>query len=453
MKINKDIFREYDIRGIYNTEFTNNDAYYIGKGYCSYIKDSDNKTVIVGYDNRLSSPDLSKNLIKGILDSGFNVLDIGLVTTPMLCYAREELKIDNAIMITASHNTSEYNGFKLFNNAGSIFSNELENIYNVITNDDFINGVGNIESMNIYNSYINMLKNNISLGSKKLKVVVDCDNGTGSFIVPRVLKEFNIDVVELNCNSDPTFINDQPDPFIEENTKDLQKSVIDNKADIGFGFDGDCDRVGVVDENGKYIPIDLFMIFIWKNLYNKTNKKRTFFDVKCSNILNKELDKLNIEYKYIKTGHSYLKKEMDTGLYDFAGELSGHVCFKDRYYGYDDGLYAALRTIEILSSTDNTFSSYLSDVDKLITSPEIKVGVKEENKDKIINAVNEYAINKGYGNILTIDGIRIQFNDGFILVRPSGTSSSLTTRFEASTDELLEQRKSEILSIIEKENT
>lgn len=452
MKINKIIFREYDIRGIYNTEFSNDDAYYLGKGYCSYIKNSSNKTVIVGYDNRLSSPDLSKKLIKGIIDSGFNVLDIGLVTTPMLCYAREELKLNNAIMITASHNTSEYNGFKLFDDNGSIFGLELDKIYNIINNDEFINGVGNIESKNIYNSYIDMLRNNISLGSKKLKVVVDCDNGTASFIAPRVLKEFNIDVVELNCNSDPTFKNHEPDPFIEKNTFDLQKAVIDNKADIGFGFDGDGDRVGVVDENGKYIPIDLFMIFIWKNLYNKTNKKKTFFDVKCSSILNKELDKLGIEYKYVKTGHSYLKQEMDTDMYDFAGELSGHVCFKDRYYGFDDGLYAALRTIEILSSIDNTFSSYLNDVDTLVTSPEIKIEVKEDNKDRILNAIREYSLSKGY-NILTIDGIRIQFNDGFILVRASGTSSNLTTRFEASTNELLEQRKEEILSIIEKENT
>ncbi len=452
MKINKAIFREYDIRGIYNNEFSSEDSYYIGKGYCSYIKDSNSKTVIVGYDNRISSNEIAKNLIKGITGSGFNVLDIGLVTTPMLCYAREELKQSNAIMITASHNTAEYNGFKLFNETGSIFSAELEKIYNNITTDNFISGVRTIESKNMYNQYIDMLKKNIKLGSKRLKVVVDCDNGTGSFIVPRVLKEFNIDVVELNCNSDPTFIKHQPDPFIEENTLDLQKAVIDNKADIGFGFDGDGDRVGVVDENGKYIPIDMFMIFIWKDLVNKTNKKKTFFDVKCSSILNKELDKLNIEYKYVKTGHSYLKKEIDTGLYDFAGELSGHVCFKDRYYGYDDGLYAALRTIEILSSTDNTFSSYLSDVDKLITSPEIKIEVEESNKDRILNAIEAYALSKNY-TILKVDGIRIEFDDGFILVRSSGTSSNLTTRFEASTNELLEQRKSEILSIIEKENT
>jgi len=396
MEINRSIFREYDIRGIFNTDFNNEDSYYIGKGYCNYIKDSSNKTVIVGYDNRISSSEIAKNLIKGITESGFNVIDIGLVTTPMLCYAREELKIKNAIMITASHNTAEYNGFKLFNDNGSIFSLELEKIYNNIVNDNFISGVGNVESNNIYNLYINMLKNNIKLGSKKLKVVVDCDNGTGSFIVPRVLKELDIDVVELNCNSDPTFKEHQPDPFIEENTLDLQKAVIDNNADIGFGFDGDCDRVGIVDEKGKYIPIDLFMVFIWKNLVNKTDKKRTFFDVKCSSILNKELDKLNIEYKYVKTGHSYLKKEMDTGLYDFAGELSGHICFKDRYYGYDDGLYAALRTIEILSSTDNTFSNYLSDVKKLITSPEIKIEVKEDSRERILSAIEDYAISKGY---------------------------------------------------------
>ncbi len=452
MKVNKSIFRNYDIRGVYNKDLYNEDAYYIGKAYCKYIDPSDSKKVIVGYDNRISSLSLTKNLIKGITSSGYKVIDIGLVTTPMLCYAREYYKIDNAIMVTASHNSAEYNGFKLFDSTTSIAEDNLQSIYDLIIDNDFIDGEGEIESKSIYNEYINMLKENIKLGDKRLKVAIDCDNGTASFIAPRVLKEFNIDLIEINCISDPEFKRNTPDPFIEENLNDLKETVINNKSDIGFGFDGDCDRVGIVDENGKYIPIDLFMVFIWKNLYNKTDKKRTFFDVKCSSILNKELNKLGIEYKYIKTGHSHIKKEMSTNMYDFAGELSGHVCFKDKYYGYDDGLYAALRTIEILSSTDNTFSSYLSDVDKLITTPEIVVEVKDTNKDKIINAVIEYAIAKEY-SILKIDGIRINFDDGFSLVRASGTGSKLTTRFEASTSELLEQRKKEILDIIEKENT
>ena len=421
MKINKEIFRSYDIRGIYEKELTNELAFQVGMAFGS-ISD---KTVIVGHDARTSSNALNTNLIKGLIETGVNVIDIGLVTTPMLYYARELYNKPYAIMITASHCAKEYNGFKLCDKEGAMYGEKIEKFLNIVLNGNFKKAQGKVEFRDITYEYKKLISNKIILGKRKIKAVIDCGNGTTSYYNPDILKDLGVDVIPLYCNSNPDFPNHIPDPAVDKNMVDLSKAVIKEKADLGIAFDGDGDRIGVVDEKGNLVRIDMFMIIIWKSIYKTCKNKTASFDVKCSRALKEELEKLGLKTKYNKTGHSYLKKAVKDNNYDFAGEFSGHVCFNDDFYGYDDALYAAGRLLKILSNSNLNVSDYLSDVPK-------------------------YAIKKKY-NIITVDGVRIEYDNGFALVRKSNTSPCLTVRFEGKTLEEMETHRLEILKLINEE--
>lgn len=446
MNINKEIFREYDIRGIYEKELTNEIAQLVGKAMGT-ISDG---TVIVGHDARLSSNALNTNLIQGILSTGANVIDIGLVTTPMLYYSREFFNKPYAIMITASHCAKELNGFKLCNEFGSLFGEKIQDLLKLIESGDFKKGVGHITPYDLTYDYRKLMDNKIFLGPRKLKVVVDCGNGTTCYYNPDIMKDWGIDLIPLHCKSDPLFPNHIPDPAVEENMIDLEKKVREAQADLGISFDGDGDRIGVVDEKGNLVKTDMFMLIIWKSIKDSVKNKTASFDVKCSRALKESLENLGLKTAYNKTGHSYLKKAIKENNYDFAGEFSGHVCFNDDFYGYDDALYAAGRLLKILSNTTLNVSDYFLDVPTYYSAPESYIEVGEENKDKIVNKVLNYAINKGY-EIITVDGVRIEYDDGFALVRKSNTSPSLTVRFEAKTKEAMERYRSEIMNLINEE--
>lgn len=443
--INDKIFREYDIRGIYGVDLDFDKAYMIGKSFGTYI---DEKKVIVGHDNRLSSPELNEGLIKGLLETGINVIDLGLVTTPMYYYAKKKLKIKNGIMITASHNPKEYNGFKIsFDIMGNAYGKYIYDFRDFVKKQIYTEGLGILEHYNIKEEYLNEVKKSVNLGDKKIKCVFDCGNGTGSIIIKDIVSMFNIDAIFINCESDGNFPNHHPDPSVEENMEQLKKKVIETKSDLGIGIDGDADRVGFVLNTGKYITIDLAMIIYYRNL--KLKEKKALYDVKCSRSLIDELEKLGFTHEMYRTGNSYMNMKINTDNYEFAGEYSGHLWFKDKWLGFDDGIYAGLRMIEILSLTDKTISEHLENINKYYSTNEIKIPVTDENKFKIVDKVKEYSISKDY-KIITIDGVRVEMPNSWALIRCSNTGPNLTVRYEATTEEELHRIENEFNNLINK---
>lgn len=451
MELKKAMFREYDIRGIYPKEVNEESAYLIGRAYATKLLSLGKNKIIVGYDNRSSSETLEKNLIKGLTESGVSVVRLGLVTTPMYYYAWEKLNIKAGIMITASHNPKEYNGFKMsYNGIHNIYGKDVTDLYYIILNGIFSEGKGTITDIDIKKDYIDMINNHITMGDNKLKVVYDCGNGTTSIIAKEIFKSNDkIEYIPLFADSDPNFPNHHPDPAVEENLLQLKEKIKEVNADCGIAFDGDGDRIGVVDNKGNYIPADKYMIIIWRDIYNKVEKKEAFYDVKCSKTLEDELIKLGIKPTCVRTGNSYTKKISYDNNYPFGGEYSGHLYFRDRFIGTDDGIYCGLRFVEILSRSQKKASELLNNINEYYSTPEEKILVKEEIKDQIVNRVEEYCKNKEY-NYLNIDGVKVLYEDGFALIRKSNTGPHLTTRYEAKTKEKLEERKQEFNNLINK---
>ena len=450
MKLNKLMFREYDIRGIYGTDIDEEVSYHIGRAYATRLLSLGKNKMIVGYDNRASSPIIEENLVKGLTEGGVDVVRLGLVTTPMYYYAWDKLNIKCGIMITASHNPKEYNGFKMsYNGIHNCFGKDVIDLYYIIINNIYSEGKGTITNVNIKQDYINMINSHINLGNNKLKVVYDCGNGTTSIVAPEIFKSDSIEYIPLFADSDPNFPNHHPDPSVPENLKKLSEKVIETQADLGIAFDGDGDRVGAVDEKGNIITIDKFMIIIWRDIYNKVNIKKGFYDVKCSKAVEDELNRLGIEPVCTRTGNSYTKKISFEGDYPFGGELSGHLYFRDRFIGTDDGIYAGLRLVEILSKTNKKVSQLLDNIPIYYSTPEGKIKVEDSKKEKIVSRVEEYCKNKKY-NILTIDGVKVLYEDGFAVVRKSNTGPNITTRYEAKTKERLEEIKEEFDNLVNK---
>lgn len=448
--INENLFREYDLRGIADEDITEDVAYTIGKSFGSYIQDSDNYKVIIGHDNRLSSPRIHQALIKGITDSGVSVIDLGLVTTPMYYYAKTYYNIFTGIMITASHNPKEYNGFKIsFSKIGNAYGPLIEEFKKYTYNGNFKDGKGTIEKADIKEEYLKNVKKCVDLGPREIKVVVDCGNGTGSIIIKDILDLFNIDYELLYCTSDGNFPNHIADPAVSDNMIDLGDKVRQTKADFGIGIDGDADRVGVVDENGNYITSDLLMLIIYRSMVKTMKNKKALFDVKCSKTLIDGLESIGIKPVMNRTGNSYCNLKMQEGNFDFGGEYSGHFFFRDKYQGFDDGIYAGMRIIEILSNTDKKFSELLNNINKYYSTEEIKIKVREDNKFSIVDKVKDYVISKGY-DYKDIDGVRVEFIDGFALVRASNTGPNLTIRYEAKNEARLNEITKEFNTIIDK---
>ena len=454
MKLNKYMFREYDIRGIYGKDIDEEISYLIGKAFGTKLKRLGIKETLVGYDNRKSSPIIEKNLIKGITDTGINVTRLGLVTTPMYYYGWDLLNIHSGMMITASHNPKDDNGFKFsYNGIHNAFGKSSQELYEMIINNDLIEDKtkGTVTTTDIKKEYIDMITKNISLGSQRIKVVYDCGNGTTCIVADDIFNTFasKIDLIPLFNISDSNFPNHHPDPAVEENLTQLKQKVLEEKADIGIAFDGDGDRIGIITNKGNFLSIDKFMILVWRDLVTKNVAKKTFYDVKCSLALKEELDKLGIENEFYRTGNSYTKEKSVKGNYPFSGELSGHVFFRDKFNGNDDGIYAGLRLIEILTNTNKKVEELLEGIEHYESTPEIKIPTPDDIKFRVIEQMKQYCEQKKYKTLL-IDGVKVFFKDGTALVRASNTGPNITARFEAKSINRLEEIKEEFTTLIDK---
>ena len=451
MEINSEMFREYDIRGVYGTDLSGEVAYLIGRAFGTKLRELNIPKTVVGYDNRLSSVELEENLVKGILETGTSVIRLGLVTTPMCYFAANHLQTNCSMMITASHNPKEYNGFKFsYNGIHNAYGKSVKEIYEIIEKGDFAGGIGTLETYDIREDYINLVINNLDFGERKVKVVYDCGNGTSSVIAKDIFDRLpNLESYGICDESDGNFPMHHPDPCVESNLDMLKAKVKEVGADIGVGYDGDCDRVGFIDEKGTFIEIDKFLVIMWKYLVDKVDKKECLYDVKCSKVLEDELNKINVKTVEYRTGNSYTRAASAEGDYPLSGELSGHVYFRDRWPGYDDGIYVGMRLIEMLSHTDKPLSSFLDDMVKYFSTPELKVKVEDSKKFEIVSKMEEYSKSKAY-NYITIDGVKTKFDDGFALVRASNTGPNITMRFEATTEERLKELQEEFTNELNK---
>ena len=447
--ISPNIFRGYDIRAVYGQDLNEDIAYTIGLSFGSYIIEKGYKKCVVGHDNRVSSEPLADALLTGITSTGVDIVYLGLCTTPMYYYAQKKLKIDPGIMITASHNPKEYNGFKIaFDDFGNACGQMIQDFRVYTEEGKFKTGKGNISTYDIKQEYLDAIKESINLGNRKVKVVVDTANGTASIIAKEVYNMFeNIELVPLYMTSDPTFPNHHPDPSVESNNADLKKKVIETGADLGIGIDGDGDRVGVIDEKGNMIFIDFYAIIIWRDIMSKVSNKKALFDVKCSKSLPDEIIKLGGEPVCYRTGNSYMKAKMREGDFAFGSELSGHVFFRDKWDNIDDGLYAGLRLVEILSKTDKTVSGLLDGVTRYHSSPEIIIKSSDDEKFKVVDKVKQYCKEKGY-KVNDIDGVRAEFDNGWALVRASNTGPNITARFEGVTEQEEQSIEKEFMALI-----
>lgn len=450
--LNKNIFRGYDVRGVYPTELDEDTAYTFGMGFGTHIARMGKKICVVGHDNRLSSPALYKALVEGIKSTGIDVMLLGLCTTPMYYYACIKLEIPSGIMVTASHNPKDDNGLKFaFDESGNCKGQEIQDFLQELIKGDFIKGEGKLYEYDIEPEYIELYEKNLDFGKRRLKVVLDPANGATSKFCRKIYEKFPIDLVIINEESDGNFPNHHPDPCIESNLEQLKKKVIEEHADVGISFDGDGDRLGVVTHRGQFIPTDIYMIIIIRDIFDKVKNKKFLYDVKCSKSLSDAIHELGGEGICYRTGNSYTKAKVREDDLPFGGELSGHVYFRDRWPGFDSGMYAGARLLEILSKTNKDINMLLSGVNYYYATEELKFTCSDEKKFGIVDKVKEYVINKGY-KYNDIDGVRVDFNDGWALVRCSNTGPNITARFEANTKERLEELQKEFVDLINEYN-
>lgn len=448
-EINPNIFRGYDIRAIYGKDLTEDVAYTIGLSYGSYIQDKGYTKCLVGHDNRKSSIPLANALIEGITSTGVDIIFLGLVTTPMYYFAQKFLKIDPGVMITASHNPKEYNGFKIaFDDFGNACGQMIQDFRVYTERCKFYSGSGSVEKIEIKKEYLDLIKKTLQFGNRKVKAVIDAGNGTSSIIIKEVFDMFkNIEYVPIFCDSDPDFPNHHPDPSVEKNNEALKRKVLEEHADLGIGIDGDGDRVGIIDQQGNMIFTDFYAIIIWRDLMKKVTNKNALFDVKCSKSLADEIIKLGGTPVCYRTGNSYMKAKMKEENFAFGSELSGHVWFNDNWPNIDDGIYAGLRLIEILSKTDKSITELLEGVNRYYSTPELIIPSSDEEKFKVIEKVKDYCLKQGY-SFNDIDGVRAEFKNGWALVRASNTGPNITARFEGITKEDVKKIEEEFMPFL-----
>lgn len=433
------IFREYDIRGLVGEDLNDETVELLGRGIGTYLAGKGIGTISLGRDVRLSSEGYRDALARGLRSTGRHVLDIGVVTTPMLYYSLFSLDVGGGVMITGSHNPSDFNGFKVAAGRSTIHGEEIREVRRIIESGDFTRGDGAMEEASVTDAYCDELVERTPMGERKVRVVVDAGNGVAGPTSPTILRRLGCEVTELYCEPDGRFPNHHPDPTLPECLKDLQSKVLETGADVGIGFDGDGDRIGVVDEKGRVIWLDTLLILYARDLLSRLPGSRIIFDVKCSHLLGDEIKKAGGVPVMWKTGHSLIKKKMKEEKSPLAGEMSGHICFADNYYGYDDATFAACRLVQILSRADKHLSELLSDIPVTATTPEIRVECPDDRKFEIVDEMKRYF--DGRYRMIDIDGVRIVFDDGWGLIRPSNTQPVLVLRFEADTPERLEEIK------------
>ncbi|MEQ1722118.1 MAG: phosphomannomutase/phosphoglucomutase, partial [Pseudobdellovibrio sp.] len=432
------IFREYDIRGVYNQQFDLDFAYKLGRAFTTYVFNKTNKKNLrlsIGYDARESSVAIVEKLSQGMKEGGAEVSILGLVTTPVCYFSTFQLDLDGAIMVTGSHNPPEYNGFKVSLGKTTIFGEEIQALKHVLQAENFISGNGSVQNYDIHPEYLERYRKEFGQ-MKPLKVVLDCGNGAAGSIVRKLFSVAGLTPEILFEKPDGTFPNHHPDPTVEENLVDLAKKVKEVGAVCGIGFDGDADRIGVVDHNGKMIYGDELMTIFARDVLTTKKGAKIVGDVKCSDRMYHDIAKNGGEPVMWKTGHSLIKEKIKTDKAPFGGEMSGHIFFADRNHGYDDAPYAGLRLCEIIAKTGKNIPELLVGLPPAYNTPEIRIDTTEDKKVLIVEKVKEKfssSLDAGI-KVNLIDGIRISFEDGWALARASNTQPVLVVRFESNTE-------------------
>lgn len=444
--LQQSIFREYDIRGIADKELLDDDVELLGKALATYLIRHSGYKLCLGRDCRLSGSRIHAALCKGMISAGANVWDVGVVPTPVLYYSAVHFKADGAVMITGSHNPPEYNGIKTVCGSGTLHGEQIQQIYKLIQNADFETGVGTVKEIDAVTPYVSEIASQFRF-DRKVKVVLDAGNGTAGPVVQRLMNKLNVDVVELFYDMDGSFPNHHPDPTVLENLKHLQAAVKENKAELGIAFDGDSDRIGAVDENGEVVYGDMLLLIFGREILTRKPGSTFIGEVKCSQVMYDKLAELGGNAIMFKTGHSLIKAKMKQEHAELAGEMSGHMFFGDRYYGYDDALYAACRLLEIVAKSGKPLSAQLSGIPKLVSTPELRVNCPDDKKFRVVARVAEQ-VRKDY-TVVDVDGVRVIFDSGWGLVRASNTQPVLVMRFEATTDALLKKYRTYLEALVE----
>ena len=440
--MNEHIFREYDIRGVVGRDLTDEAVYDVARATGTFFKSRGASRVSLGRDARESSPRFRDIMIRGLNETGCDVVDIGMVPTPLLYFSLFSEDVDAGVMITGSHNPADNNGFKICLDKSTIFGEQISEIKRIALSRSFVTGEGKSEERDIVAKYRELILSNIKLGVRRLKVVVDAGNGMGGFISAPLFREMGCDVVELFCEPDSRFPNHHPDPTVIENMRFAIDAVKEHNADLAIAFDGDADRIGVVDETGRVIWGDQLMVLFSREIL-KTRPGATFIaEVKCSQVLFDDIRRHGGNAIMWKVGHSLIKARMKETGAALAGEMSGHIFFADRYFGYDDALYAGARLLEILSGTNAPLSSLLEDLPQTIVTPEIRRDCPDEKKFDAVRALTEEF--KRTNEVIDIDGARILFDHGWGLVRASNTQPVIVLRFEADSEAHLAEIQSQV---------
>ena len=440
--MNPEIFREYDIRGIAGKDMAEDDVLIIGKAVGTYLKQRGHTKLNVGRDCRITSDRYAEKIIEGLLSTGCDVVDIGTCSTPVFYFSIQHLKRQGGVMVTASHNPPEYNGFKLCIDLDSIHGEEIQALRRIAEENTFEEGKGALKKQDVLPAYKEFFENNINI-TRPMRVGVDAGNGTAGVVAVPIMKNLNCEVHDIYCEMDGTFPNHEADPTVLENMQDLIALVKEKQLDLGIGYDGDGDRIGVVDKEGNIIYGDKLLIIFSREILSRKPGATFIAEVKCSKTMFDDIEKNGGKAIMWKTGHSLIKKKMKEEKAELAGEMSGHMFFADRYFGYDDAVYASCRLLEILSNTGKELSDLLSDVPETFTTPEIRVECPDAKKFALVEKVTEHF--RRQNEVIDIDGVRVLFPDGWGLVRASNTQPALVLRFEA----LSENRLSEIKDLIE----
>ncbi|CAI3957949.1 phosphoglucomutase/phosphomannomutase PgmG [Commensalibacter communis] len=444
--IDSSILREYDIRGVYDKTFFNEDAYAIGRAFGSLIVRNNGKKVVVSYDGRVSSPELEAALVDGLKKCGLEVVRIGRGPTPMLYYAATMMEADGAVMVTASHNPKEYNGMKFMLAGKSFFGKQIQELGVQVAKGDVVpEGIGSVRKVDIVDEYVTRLLKDFGITDRKLKVVWDNSNSAAGEVLTKLVQQLPGEHIVLNGTIDGNFPAHSPDPTVPKNLVQLQDEVAKRQADIGIAFDGDADRIGVIDDKGNILWGDQLMIVYSRDILPDNQGATIIADVKASQILFEEVKKAGGNPLMWCTGHSLIKSKMAETKALLGGEMSGHIFFADKWYGFDDALYVAVRTLDIVSRLKGPLSEITESLPKAISTPEIRFDCPDDRKFDVVREVAA-RLQAEKADVVTIDGVRVNTADGWWLLRASNTQASLVARAESTTGDGLENLKNALKS-------
>ena len=443
--MNANVFREYDVRGVVDKDLNEEFVFNLGRAIGTYAVRHKIINMTIGRDCRLSSEAYANFLIQGLNHSGMDTIDIGLCATPMLYFSIRQINTGGGVMVTGSHNPPEFNGFKICIGPDTIYGNQIQELRKIMENGQYSTGIASSKHQDITAVYQNYIFDNVKI-TQKIKVVVDAGNGVGGYFALPLLERFGCEVTPINCEPDGRFPHHFPDPTVEENLAQLIKLVGKKKADLGIAFDGDADRLGVINDKGEIIWGDKLLLLFSRYILKEKPNSTIIGEVKCSQVLFDDIKKHSGRAIMWKAGHSLIKAKMKEEKAVLGGEMSGHFFFADRYFGYDDAIYAAVRLLEILSQTGQKISALLSDIPQTYSTPEIRIDCADNKKAGVVQKIKRHFRNRP--GIVDIDGVRIHFKDGWALVRSSNTQPVIVMRFEASSAKSLQKIRKEVEAVL-----